>query len=220
MIPIKDSVPSYSFPIVMLTLIVTNVVVFFYEQSVPESLVREFFFQYGLVARRFFEDEGLNRKLISIFTSMFIHGGFWHLLGNMWFLWVFGDNVEDRFGHFRFLMLYLLSGIVAAILQVSFNPNDVTPMVGASGSIAGVLGAYLILFPNASILTLVPIFIFVTFIHIPAFFFLALWFALQFIYGISSFTLTTSIAWWAHVGGFLSGIVLAFMLPKKTKRIA
>jgi len=138
----------------------------------------------------------------------------------MWFLWIFGDNVEDRIGHGRFLLLYFVSGACAALLQVAINPYDATPIVGASGAIAGVLGAYLVMFPHASVLTIVPVFIFLTFVNIPASIFLILWFAMQFLYGMGSFMAGAgSIAWWAHVGGFAAGVVLAFLIPKKRRRL-
>jgi membrane associated rhomboid family serine protease len=220
MIPIRDSNPSYGFPIVVLGLILTNTLVFLYEMSLGQQIV-PFLYTYGLVAREFMLALSVNERVLSILTSMFLHGGFLHLLGNMWFLWIFGDNIEDRMGHGRFLFLYLASGVCAALLQVASNPDDATPIVGASGAIAGVLGAYLVLFPRARILTIVPVFIFLTFVNLPAAFFLILWFAMQFLYGMSSFVAgAESIAWWAHVGGFVAGVVLAMMIPKKRRRLS
>lgn len=221
MIPIRDSNPSYTFPVVVVGLILTNAVVYLYEMGMPQGQIEPFFRIYGLVAREFFFAEGLKDRAVPIATSMFLHGGFLHLLGNMWFLWIFGDNVEDRLGHGRFLLLYFVSGVCAALLQVAINPYDETPIVGASGAIAGVLGAYLVMFPHARVLTIVPVFIFLTFINIPASIFLILWFAMQFLYGMGSFMAGAgSIAWWAHVGGFVSGVVMAFLIPKKRRRFS
>jgi membrane associated rhomboid family serine protease len=220
MIPIRDSNPSYTFPIVVVSLILTNVLVYLYEMGMPQDQMEPFFRTYGLVAREFAFAAGLKDRVVPVVTSMFLHGGFLHLLGNMWFLWVFGDNVEDRIGHGRFLLLYFVSGVCAALLQVAINPYDATPIVGASGAIAGVLGAYLVMFPHASVLTIVPVFIFLTFVNIPASTFLILWFAMQFLYGMGSFMAKAgSIAWWAHVGGFATGVVLAFLIPKKRRRL-
>ena len=220
MIPIRDSNPSYTFPIVVVSLILTNVLVYLYEMGMPQDQMEPFFRTYGLVAREFAFAAGLKDRVVPVVTSMFLHGGFLHLLGNMWFLWVFGDNVEDRIGHGRFLLLYFVSGVCAALLQVAINPYDATPIVGASGAIAGVLGAYLVMFPHASVLTIVPVFIFLTFVNIPASTFLILWFAMQFLYGMGSFMAGAgSIAWWAHVGGFATGVVLAFLIPKKRRRL-
>lgn len=220
MIPIRDSNPSYTFPIVVVSLILTNVLVYLYEMGVPQGQMEPFFRTYGLIAREFTFAAGLKDRVVPVVTSMFLHGGLLHLLGNMWFLWIFGDNVEDRIGHGRFLLLYFVSGACAALLQVAINPYDATPIVGASGAIAGVLGAYLVMFPHASVLTIVPVFIFLTFVNIPASIFLILWFAMQFLYGMGSFTAGAgSIAWWAHVGGFATGVVMAFLIPKKRRRL-
>jgi len=220
MIPIRDSNPSYTFPIVVVSLILTNVLVYLYEMGVPQGQIEPFFRTYGLIAREFTFAAGLKDRAVPVVTSMFLHGGLLHLLGNMWFLWIFGDNVEDRIGHGRFLLLYFVSGACAAFLQVAINPYDTTPIVGASGAIAGVLGAYLVMFPHASVLTIVPVFIFLTFVNIPASIFLILWFGMQFLYGMGSFMAGAgSIAWWAHVGGFAAGVVLAFLIPKKRRRL-
>ena len=150
---------------------------------------------------------------------MFLHGGWVHLLGNMLYLWIFGDNIEDKLGHARFIVFYLLCGIGAAVGQIAANPLSDVPMVGASGAIAGILGAYMLLFPRSRVVTLVPIFFFFYFIEIPAILFLGLWFLMQFLYGTLTLSTETSVsgggvAWWAHVGGFITGAGLVFPFRK------
>jgi rhomboid family protein len=147
-------------------------------------------------------------KFLPYLTSMFLHAGFWHLAGNCLYLWVFGDNVEDKLGHGRFLLFYLLCGIAASALHTLFNLHSPIPAIGASGAIAGVLGAYFVLFPRAKVLTLLPILIFWQIIEIPAFFFLGFWFLYQFLLGVFSFGGGSGIAFWAHIGGFIAGIIL------------
>jgi len=148
------------------------------------------------------------QQLLSLLSFMFLHGGFWHLLGNMWSLYIFGDNVEDRLGPFRYLVFYLLCGITSGLSHLLFNFHSNIPTIGASGAIAGVMGAYLILHPNSKILTLIPIIFIPWFIEVPAFFFLGLWFVLQFLNAAGSHGNISGIAWWAHIGGFVFGIVL------------
>lgn len=157
---------------------------------------------------------------ISLFSSLFLHGGWMHLIGNMLYLWVFGDNVEDKLGSVRFIFFYLLCGVIASLVHVSMDPTSTIPTVGASGAISGVLGAYLVLFPKARVLTLIPIFIFLQVAELPALIVLGLWFALQFINGMVSVGSGTAgmggVAWWAHVGGFVAGMV--FVLPLRKHR--
>lgn len=223
MIPLKDKNPSHSFPFVNYLLIAANAAVFFYELSLGRGL-DTFFVKYGLVPSRYFEMVAQHTHFLSryipFFTSMFIHGGWLHIIGNMWFLFIFGDNVEDRLGHRNYLVFYLLSGLAAGFLQTYLSASSSIPTIGASGAISGVLGAYLVMFPRARIVTLIPIFIIFDIVDISAILFIGFWFMMQFFSGIQSLGVDTSggIAWWAHVGGFVAGIA---MLPIfKRKRFA
>jgi membrane associated rhomboid family serine protease len=214
MIPLRDTVPSNTFPVVNYLLIGLNGAVFFFELSLGRHL-DTFILHHGLVPARFTDllhSEGPHLSaFVPVFTSMFLHGGWLHLLGNMLFLYIFGDNVEDRFGHFRYLVFYLVAGVAAAATQVYFNPASEIPMVGASGAIAGVLGAYVFLFPAARVVTLLPIFFFFQIVELPAYLFLGIWFGLQIISGLLSLGIggdAGGVAWWAHVGGFAAGAVL------------
>ncbi|MCS7228907.1 MAG: rhomboid family intramembrane serine protease [Candidatus Kryptonium sp.] len=223
MIPLKDTIPSRSYPIVTLTLITVNVLVFLFELSLGESL-SEFFDIFGVVPATYFElrESGAPFLLIyyPFFTSMFLHGGWMHLIGNMIYLWVFGDNVEDRMGHFRYLLFYVLCGVAAGLAHVYTNPHSEIPAVGASGAISGVLGAYFVLFPHSRVITLIPIFFFFDLVEISAFVFLGLWFLIQFFSGVASLgaaTYATSggVAWWAHIGGFVAGFLLSFVFARR-----
>lgn len=218
MIPIRDAIRSRTFPFVNITLIVINVLVWFFQLSLG-SRGETFILHYGLIPVRFFWGlhSDLSASMIPIFTSMFIHGGWLHVLGNMWFLHIFGDNVEDRVGHLNYILFYFLCGISAAMAQTFMNPQSAMPMVGASGAIAGVLGAYFLLFPHSRILTLIPIFIFIQFVEIPAFIFLILWFLLQFLMGTVSVS-EGGVAWWAHIGGFVAGLILVLFFKKSEPR--
>jgi len=155
----------------------------------------------------------------TLITSMFLHGGWFHLGGNMLYLWIFGDNVEDRMGHVGFLIFYVIAGIAAVMTHILLDPNSSVPLVGASGAIAGVLGAYLVLFPRARILSLIPFGFFSRFVHVPAIYFLPIWFVLQLISGLGSMVAgqAEGIAWWAHVGGFVAGMVLAFVFARRPR---
>jgi len=161
--------------------------------------------------------------LLPVFSCMFLHGGVIHLLGNMWYLWIFGDNVEDRLGHFKFLLFYLGTGIVATLVHILFNVHSSMPVVGASGAIAGVLGAYLVTYPRARVLVLLPLWIYWPIIPMPAFFVLGLWFVLQLGNGVLSVGASAEtvggVAWWAHIGGFIGGILLIKILPKRRRRM-
>jgi rhomboid family protein len=204
MIPIRDTIPSSRIPFVNYLLIAANVLVFLYEASLgphAETFIR----QHGLVPRTF--------SLPNLLSSMFLHGGWLHLFGNMLYLYIFGDNVEDRMGHARYLAFYLLCGMAAGTAQVLTNPQSRLPMVGASGAIAGVLGAYLLFFPQGRVVTLVPIFLFLQVFEIPAIFFLFVWFLWQVGSGLAAYGSTTGgVAFWAHVGGFVAGMVLGPVL--------
>jgi len=204
MFPLRDTQPSYSKPIVTIALIVVNILVFLFEFSMDDYSRNTFIALYGLVPDQF--------QWTSVLTSMFLHGGWMHVLGNMWFLWIFGDNIEDILVHGKFLVFYLVCGVVAALSQVALNYTSRVPMVGASGAIAGVMGAYMIKFPRARIETLVFIFFFISRIDVPAWAMLIYWFAMQVLSGVGSIGLTQAsqggTAYIAHVGGFLAGIIL------------
>jgi membrane associated rhomboid family serine protease len=204
MFPLRDTQPSYSRPLITVLIIILNAVVFLHEVSLDEYSRNYFIAHYGLIPARF--------HFSAILTSMFMHGGWMHIIGNMWFLWIFGDNVEDAFGHLKYLVFYLLCGIAAAFTQVLFSPGSRLPMVGASGAIAGVMGAYLIKFPRSRIVTLVFIFIFITTIEVPAGLMLAYWFIIQFFSGVGtigySHVSQGGTAFFAHIGGFITGMIL------------
>jgi len=218
MIPIKDINPRRRFPIVTIGLIVANILVFLYEVSIGPDLER-FFAAYALVPRN-----AVNilygivdlHVLITFFSSLFLHGGWAHLFGNMLYLWIFGDNVEDKMGHTRFLIFYLLCGIIASAFHILTQPLSNIPTVGASGAISGVLGAYLIMFPRARVLTLIPIFLFIQIAELSAFTLIFLWFILQFLSGMLDTSSAGGVAWWAHIGGFLAGII--FVIPFRKYR--
>ncbi len=220
MIPLKDKNPSHSFPFVNYLLIAANVAVFFYELSLGPGL-DTFFVKYGLVPSRYFQAVATHTHVIAryipFFTSMFIHGGWLHIIGNMWFLFIFGDNVEDKLGHRKYLAFYVLSGLAAGTLQTYLSAGSSVPTIGASGAISGVLGAYLILFPRARIVTLIPLFFIFDIIDISAVLFIGFWFAIQFFSGILSVghDVSGGIAWWAHVGGFIAGILMVRIFRRR-----
>lgn len=221
MIPIRDANPSGSRPVFTVALILANVAAFYHQIHQGEHIGR-FIEMYGLVPARVMEalqqpgPDLLDVVVVPLFASMFLHGGWLHLLSNMWYLWLFGDNVEDRLGHLRFVGFYLACGVVAAATHIALHPTSPVPMVGASGAIAGVLGAYMLCFPMARILTLVPILFFIQLIRLPAFVVLFFWFFLQFFSGVMNISAETTggVAWWAHVGGFLAGVFLIRLLPR------
>lgn len=209
MIPIRDINPSKTYPVVTYSLILVNVFVFIIEISQGSGITR-FIYYYGLVPARYTISEYAayftpTQQIVSLVTFMFLHGGFWHLLGNMWSLYIFGDNIEDRLGPLRFFIFYVLCGLFSGFFHFIANYYSNVPTIGASGAIAGVMGAYFILFPHSRILTLIPIFFIPYFIEIPAFFFLGIWFLLQL---VNASAKAGGIAWWAHIGGFIMGIVL------------
>ncbi|MCS6951768.1 MAG: rhomboid family intramembrane serine protease [Bryobacterales bacterium] len=204
MIPLRDSQPSYTTPVVTLSLIVVNVLAFLYEISLDPFSLNHFIATYGVIPDRL--------DPFTLLTSMFLHGGWMHLIGNMWFLWIYGDNVEDILGRGKFLLFYLLSGIAAGLVHVAFNPYSRVPTIGASGAIAGVMGAYMVKFPRSRIITLVPIFVFLTTVEVPASIILLYWFVIQFFSGLGtigeSHLSQGGVAWFAHVGGFVAGAIL------------
>jgi len=214
MIPLRSSERHYTPSTVNLVLIALNVLVFAYELSLGPAYRNDFIATYGMVPDRL--------RLSSIITSMFIHGGFLHILGNMWFLWIFGRGIEDILGHAKYLIFYFLCGIAAGLVHILVNANSPVPTVGASGAIAGVMGAYLIKFPRARVVTLVPIFFFLTTLDIPAAFLLMYWFAIQFFSGVGSVGYSNAssgdVAWFAHIGGFLAGMGLVVLMAPRQPR--
>lgn len=217
MIPLKDKIPSSRFPVVNTLIIIINLLAFFYELSLGKEL-SSFFFEYGLVPRLVTTSEDTFNRIFPFFTSMFLHGGWFHIIGNMLFLYIFGDNVEDRMGHLPYLIFYITSGIGAALSQVILTPTSTIPMVGASGAISGVLGAYMLFFPHSRIITLVPVFYILQLVEIPAIIFVLIWFTIQFLSGLATLATQThgpGVAWWAHIGGFLTGLALAYLFFNK-----
>jgi membrane associated rhomboid family serine protease len=216
MIPLRDVIPSRSTPVITVGIIVVNALVFVYQLSLGAG-GQAFIFAHGLVPAEF--------SPVTLFTSMFLHGGLMHFGGNMLYLWIFGDNVEDRLGHGRFVAFYLLCGITAALAQTWANPNSPVPMVGASGAIAGVMGGYFLMYPHSRIVTLIPIFFFIQLVEVPAVIFLGIWFLMQFLSGIGSSALSPDaglsggIAFWAHVAGFVAGLgaVNLFRRPERQR---
>jgi membrane associated rhomboid family serine protease len=219
MIPLRDDNPAQRVPFVTRAIIVANVLVFVYELSLADG-TRELLRDWGVVPGRLFAaltgETSLPVELLTLVTSLFLHGGWLHLIGNMWYLWIFGDNVEDRMGHGRYLLFYLGSGIFAALLNSALMPGSPTPTIGASGAIAGVLGAYAFAYPRAKVLTLVPIFFFFQIIAIPALIVLGIWFAFQFIAGTMTFgSASGGVAVWAHIAGFVFGFVVMMAMSRK-----
>jgi membrane associated rhomboid family serine protease len=210
MIPLRDTIPSRRFPVVNVSLIALNVLVFLAEAALGEEGLYQFIFSCGLIPAEFWQGGWLTRWWTP-FTSMFIHAGWLHLVSNMLSLYIFGDNVEGRVGHFRYLLFYLSSGIAASAAHLLAYAGSTVPTVGASGAIAGVLGAYLVLFPRARVVTLVPIFYFVRLVQIPAVIYLGFWFVSQLFNGFLGLAAVGSsfqgggVAWWAHIGGFAFG---------------
>jgi membrane associated rhomboid family serine protease len=227
MIPIRDDNPIRITPYFTIALIVINCLVFIYEFAQGTQGFREFTFKYGLIPAELMQGRDLtppeysylaSSPYLNLFTSMFMHGGIIHLAGNMLYLWIFGNNIEDVLGHFKFVIFYLLSGLVAALAFALVNPNSTVPLVGASGAIAGILGAYMVRFPHARVHTLIWFFIFIRVVALPAVFLLGFWFLLQII--SSSSTVSGGVAWFAHIGGFIFGaaVFLIFGLRYKRRR--
>src|SRR5271168_738561 len=210
MIPLKDLNPSRRFPVVNIALILVNVAVFLYQVTLPPRAAQAFVVANATVPMRIPEflagSVSAQTAFVPLFTSMFLHGGIMHLLGNMLFLWIFGDNVEDDFGHIGYLLFYLVCGIGSGLFQVLLNVNSPFPVIGASGAISGVMGAYLLLYPRAQILT----FFFIILVPVPAFVILGYWFVIQFLEGFGRLGMkeTGGTAWWAHIGGFLLGMAI------------
>lgn len=212
MIPLRDDNPRRTVPIVTYLLVALNVLAFVWELSLGRNLDRALF-DIAFIPARYWLPGNWVFDLLTIVTSMFLHGGLMHIGSNMLYLWIFGDNVEDRLGHFRYLLFYLLCGFLATLAHAVFSPGSRIPAIGASGAIAGVLGAYLILYPHARVMTLIPIFFFITVRQLPAIFILGFWFILQLFVGVGSLGAraaqeTGGVAYFAHIGGFVAGMAL------------
>ena len=214
MIPLSDDIPTRNFPLITLLAIGANIWIYFemfFSATVSPELV---FNQYGLVPYNLIHSPVTEYP--AIYSSMFIHSGFFHLAGNMLYLWIFGNSIEDVLGKFRFILFYLVCGTIAALGHIATNTDSIIPMIGASGAVSGVLGAYLVLFPFARVKTLIFIVIFVTVIRIPALVLLGLWIALQVLNGMAASDGSAGVAWFAHIGGFLAGMIL--ILPFRKMR--
>jgi membrane associated rhomboid family serine protease len=226
MIPLRDANPSSGTPVVNYVIIAACTLAFLFELSLGRHL-ETYLTYFGLVparSLRWSAGIGLVQQAVPFFSSMFLHGGWLHLIGNMWILYIFGDNIESHLGHARYLFFYLASGLIAGFIHVLTNWSSTVPTVGASGAVAGVMGAYFILYPRARVLTFVPIFFFFTLMELPAYIFLGFWFLLQFFSGTFSLLATTrdvaGIAWWAHIGGFAGGVALLKVItpPRRHRR--
>lgn len=223
MIPIRDNVPRVTPPIVVVGIIIFNALAFFYIKSLDPRDVVHLYHLLGVVPARFLEPEWASWAGYPqtfgwpLVSYMFLHGGWLHVILNMWMLWIFGDNIEDVTGHFGFLVFYLLCGLAAVAVHMFFEQTSPTPVIGASGAVAGVMGAYIVLYPHGRVLTLVPIIIIPLFLRIPSYLFLGIWFLSQVVSGIlaKSMPAAVEVAWWAHVGGFVAGIVLIGWFRKR-----
>lgn len=216
MLPLSDHNPRRTFPVVNVLLIIANVLMFFWEISLGYD-IEPVLGRVAFIPARFWYTPSLLPSVMSMLISMFLHGGWMHLGGNMLYLWIFGDNIEDRLGHARYFIFYLACGFAATLAHAVMNPNSRVPSIGASGAIAGVLGAYLLLFPRARITTLIPFFIFITIREIPAIIVLGLWFVLQLFVGVQSFGIAPTeeaggVAYFAHIGGFVAGMALIALM--------
>ncbi len=224
MIPLRDNIPSYRTPIVTVGLIAANILVYVNQLMLPPQAAVQFVYLYGLIPLEISGGDLLVPHPVplyaTVFTSMFVHGGLFHLGGNMLYLWIFGDNVEDRIGRLKFLVFYLLSGLAAAATQIWTDPASKIPMVGASGAISGVLGAYLFLFPHARVLTLIPLGFFYRIVEIPALIVLGLWIVVQVLNGVGTLGVQVGgVAWFAHIGGFVAGLGMVVLLSGGRKRL-
>jgi membrane associated rhomboid family serine protease len=233
MIPIKDNLSLRRLPVVTISLIILNILIFFYELTLGPNLIN-FFQHYAIIPANFFAGQQIDLfghiqkfKLIELYlpllTSMFLHGGWLHISINMLYLWIFGDNIEDRLGSLKFLFFYLACGLVAACAHLIMNSDSTAPSLGASGAIAGVLGAYILLFPRARVLTILPFLFFLQFFEIPAFFFIGIWILQQFLAGAITLAAATQeaggIAWWAHIGGFFAGCAFVILIRPSILRL-
>jgi len=232
MFPIQDNIPHRRPPIVTVLIIVFNCLVFAVELSLPRDVLELTINVLGVVPRRFTGGEWGTNILVTanniwpFITSMFLHVGWMHIISNMWILWIFGDNVEDRMGSLRFFIFYMLCGVLAGVVHVLFNADSTVPTIGASGAIAGVLGAYFLLYPTAKVIVFFPLFLFWPIYYVlPAFVYLGIWFLMQFLNGSLTILAKSEIgyvAWWAHIGGFIAGMILhrLFVISNRSKRKA
>jgi membrane associated rhomboid family serine protease len=225
MIPIGDSTRRHTFPYVNVGIIVASILVFVYELTLDAFEINDFFLDWGVIPAQLVDWLGGSagfEEPATVVTAMFIHGGWLHLIGNMLFLWVFGDNVEDAMGHGPYLLFYVLAGAGAAALQVYVDQDSLVPMVGASGAIAGVLGAYLVLYPRARVSVVIPWLWFFGAFPVPAAFLIVFWFLLQLLNGVAAVGtatgVTEGVAFWAHVGGFLTGLALVWVFRRRRRR--
>ena len=214
MIPLRDENPVHSVPIITYLLIAVNIVVFIFQMMLG-SYQEQFVYQFALIPNEVTSFSSLD-SIFDIFTSMFMHAGLAHIGSNMLYLWIFGDNVEDRLGSGKYLFFYILGGVIASAAHILTNPTSRIPTVGASGAIAAVLGAYLVLFPSQKVLTLIPLGFWLRMTMVPAFVVLGLWFVLQFFSGVLSLggPDVGGVAFWAHIGGFISGVIFGLMFKK------
>lgn len=221
MIPLKDNIERQSFPIVNTLLIILNVIVFVYEMGLGGVAgLNSFIVEYGVIPTRFLSSTDLSmNRIFPLFSSMFMHANLLHIGGNMLFLFIFGDNVEDSMGHFRYLFFYILVGLLSGMAHIFANPSSTIPSLGASGAIAGVLGAYFLIYPRAKVATLIFLLFFFQAIEVPAWIFLGLWFLLQIVNGTTSIggSPAGGVAWWAHIGGFASGMLLVLFFKRRRK---
>ena len=218
MFPLRDTVRSRIFPWMNYGLIAANVVVFLFQSSLSPRAFEQFLEVFALTPAQL--SLSAPWTWLTIFSSMFMHGSWFHLISNMWTLYIFGDNVEDRMGSGRFLVFYLASGVAAALAQVAVMPEARIPTVGASGAIAGVLGAYFLLYPRARVITFIPVFILPWLVRVPAVLYLGVWFLSQLSSGLISLGAVGQfggIAWWAHIGGFVFGLILVHLFPKRSR---
>ncbi len=234
--PIRDENPSREKPIVNYVIIGINILVYLYEVSLDPTRLHMFFMKYGIipieygiklgivhsVPPQYIYTLNLVRSAVpwNLLTAMFLHGGFMHILGNMWFLWIFGDNVEDAMGHFRYLIFYILSGLIASFTHILFHPGSAVPMIGASGAISGVLGAYFLLYPGARIISLAFLGFVITTIALPAYLYLGVWIFIQIIFGFGSIGAhgaASGVAWFAHIGGFFGGMLIMPLFARRRR---
>lgn len=211
MIPLKDDNPTKTFPFITILIIIANIAVFLYEMSLGEG-ANHLIENMGAIPYEVSHTYLSPQVSLTLITSLFLHGGILHLLGNMLYLWIFGNNIEDAVGHVKFIFFYFITGIIASMAHILLNTNSMVPVIGASGAISGVMGAYFLFYPRARVLTLIPFFIFIRIIKVPAFFFLGFWIIFQVINSMSG---EAGIAWFAHIGGFAAGLILAPLFRKK-----
>lgn len=220
MIPLRDCIRSRTFPFVNVALIIITAVIWIWQATLNNRELAQVALVYGVVPAKVYQNLMVSHDyaaaLLPLTASVFLHGGWVHVLGNLLYLWVFGDNVEDRLGHFRYLLFYLAAGIVGGLAQTFSSPTSLVPVVGASGAIAGVLGAYVVSFPRARVETLLILIVFITVVRIPALYFIVFWFLLQLFNGVASLGGGIGqVAYWAHIGGFISGMLMIMLLANR-----